>query len=148
MSYDMKSTFIIKAKKLTEDAVIPTRVHHTDVGWDLYSIEDVEIQSLESHVVHTGISLDLPIGSFAKIFDRSGNAAKKGFAVLGGVIDNGYTGEIKVIIHNISKNPVKIRKGDRIAQFVLFKQFYSEIQETDVILEKDRNDKGFGSSGD
>lgn len=148
MSHSIKSTYVIKVKKLTEDAIIPKKVYDTDAGWDLYSIEDVEIQPLESYVVHTGIALDLPLCTFAKIFDRSGNAAKKGFAVFGGVIDNGYTGEIKVIIYNISKNPVKIRKGDRIAQFVLFKRFYSEIHETDVILEKDRNDKGFGSSGD
>ena len=143
-----KLKYEIAVKKLSQSAILPTKAHVSDVGWDLYSDENAVIYPESSVVISTGIAVALPNTYFAKIFDRSGNAANRGFHILAGVIDTDYTGEIKVVVFNYTNQPVHIRQGQKIAQMVLLPNIYSEIKMVDELPETERNIKGFGSSGE
>src|SRR5690625_3896889 len=87
-------------KRLNDEAMIPTRAHPTDSGFDLYASEDVVIEPGETKVVPTGIAVKLPAGYEAQVRPRSGVTAKTKLRVQLGTIDNGYAGEIGVIVDN------------------------------------------------
>src|SRR5699024_5462229 len=92
-------------KRLTDDAILPTKAHPTDSGYDLYAAEDVIIEPGDTAIVKTGIAVELPPGYEAQIRPRSGVTAKTKLRVQVGTIDNGYKGEIGVIVDNI--HPLK-----------------------------------------
>lgn len=89
-------------KRLTEDAVIPTKAHVTDSGFDLVANEDVIIEPGETAVVPTGIAVQLPPGYEAQVRPRSGVTAKTKLRIQLGTIDNEFTGNIGVIVDNIA----------------------------------------------
>src|SRR5690625_7042344 len=90
-------------KRLNDDAILPTKAHPTDSGFDLYaSAEDVIIEPGETVVVPTGIAVELPKGFEAQVRPRSGITAKTKLRVQLGTIDQDYRGEIGVIVDNIS----------------------------------------------
>ncbi len=100
------------------------------------------------YLFSTGIKIQLPEKHFAMLRPRSGLANKNGIQVLGGLIDESYLGEWKVILYNTGEDFV-IYEGDRIAQFVVVKDDdYQcvEVNESDL-QETNRGEKGFGSSG-
>lgn len=90
-------------KRLSDDAIIPTKAHPSDSGYDLYAAEDVIIEPGETVIVKTGIAVELPSSYEAQIRPRSGVTAKTKLRVQLGTIDNGYTGEIGVIVDNIGQ---------------------------------------------
>lgn len=96
----------IKVKKLHKDAIIPKRAHASDSGFDIYALEDTVIEPGETVIVPTGIAVELPKGFEAQVRPRSGVTAKTKLRVQLGTIDNGYTGEIGVIVDNI-RAPIK-----------------------------------------
>lgn len=140
-------------KRLSDDAILPTKAHPTDSGYDLYANEDVIIEPGETKVIPTGIAVKLPAGYEAQVRPRSGVTSKSKLRVQLGTIDNGYTGEIGVIVDNIESRPNyfgkhKIRKGDRIAQLVVQPLPAVEAYEIEGDLEQtERGAGGFGSSG-
>jgi dUTP pyrophosphatase len=156
------SNFKLKVKLLNENAQIPKKAYPTDAGYDLCSCEEGIIQPKERAVVGTGISVNLqdlgdklpwPFALYARIAPRSGLAVKYGIDVLAGVVDAGYTGEIKVILYNTSNEPFEYKIGDRIAQLVteamipmaeVLTEGTNEVTET---LDSERGENGFGSSG-
>ena len=89
-------------KRLSDDAILPTKAHPTDSGFDLYASDDVIIEPGETVIVPTGIAVELPPGYEAQIRPRSGVTAKTKLRVQLGTIDNGYRGEIGVIVDNIA----------------------------------------------
>src|SRR5690625_5630144 len=91
-------------KRLTDSAVIPTKAHASDSGFDLAASADVIIEPGETKVVPTGIAVELPEGYEAQVRPRSGVTAKTKLRVQLGTIDNGFTGGIGVIVDNISGN--------------------------------------------
>lgn len=97
-----KQSVTIGFKRLTEDAVLPTKAHATDSGYDLVASEDVVVMPGETAVVKTGIAVELPAGYEATVRPRSGVTAKTKLRVQLGTIDNGYGGEIGVIVDNIA----------------------------------------------
>ena len=135
-----------------------TRAHKNDAGLDLASTEDVELKPGERKLVPTGVRVMLPPNLVGMVCPRSGNAIKHGLTVLNapGIIDSGYTGEVKVILINLSDEIQKISKGDRVAQLVLTSvatdaylnevraEWFSKIADTREVFE--RGEKGFGSS--
>ncbi len=147
MKHYPHSNYVLLVKKFTSTARLPEKAYSFDAGWDLFSDEDVTISPHSTYAVSTGIAVQLPDGFFGKIFDRSGNALKRGFQVLAGVIDNGYRGEVKIVLLNYTDHPITIKKGDKIAQLVLIKTYYSEIRECVELSPTERGHKGFGSSG-
>ena len=92
-------------KRLSDDAIIPTKAHPSDSGYDLFAAEDVIIEPGDTAVVKTGIAVELPAGYEAQIRPRSGVTAKTKLRVQLGTIDNSYQGELGVIVDNIA--PIK-----------------------------------------
>ena len=134
--------------KCYPDSFSPTRATSGSVGFDLYSHEHVVLSSSKMCVVATGIKATPPPGSYIRIAPRSG-LASKGILVNGGVIDPDYTGEIKVILHNLSNRHYIIAKGMKIAQMIIEKvEIPNLIQVVVIITESERGSRGFGSSGD
>ena len=135
-----------ETKLLYESAKAPTKGHLDDAGWDLYAFETISIPAGATVLVSTGIAIAIPKGYVALIWDRS-SMGVKGLHRHAGVIDSGYRGEVKVCLHNTTKEPYHIKRGDRIAQ-MLIQEAPNFIQH--VVHELDstnRGDGGFGSTG-
>lgn len=137
---------MLKVKRLSPDAVLPTVAHPgEDIGYDLYSAEEITLQGHGAAGVHTGISIEFspPAGGIVKT--RSG-MAKKRLMCNAGVIDAGYRGEIIVLMENLAEDPYTIRKGDKIAQLLEHPFLASQVVESEL-SDTARGEKGFGSSG-
>lgn len=142
----------LKFTKIHPDAIIPKYNYESDSGFDLHSVEEVVIPSLGRALVKTGIKLGIPYTTEIQIRPKSGLALKSGLTVLNtpGTVDEGYTGEIMVIVFNASNEQVKINKGMKIAQAVLCPVFPGRMVELHEVVEldgKERGDNGFGSTG-
>ena len=140
---------IVRFKKLTPDAVLPSYAHPGDAGMDLTSIEEVELPPGEIRLVKTGLAMALPTGTEAQVRPRSGLAAKHGVTVANtpGTIDEGYRGEICVILVNLGKAPFRVEKGMRIAQMVIAPVWRAGVAEVTELSDTERGTGGFGSSG-
>ncbi|MHC1685666.1 MAG: dUTP diphosphatase [Clostridiaceae bacterium] len=139
----------LKVKKIHEDAIIPNFAHPGDAGMDLFSVDKLVINPTESALVPTGICIELPEDTEAQVRPRSGLALKHSVTVLNspGTIDEGYRGEIKVILINHGKKPFIIEKGDKIAQMVVKPIYNIDILEVEALDESERGEGGFGSTG-
>jgi dUTP pyrophosphatase len=140
-------TLELKIKRLHKDATLPTKAHPGDAGWDLYADDVVGIDAWGALLVPTGVAVAIPYGWCGLIRDRSSVALKQSCVVKAGVIDHGYTGEVKVLLHNLSPRPQWFNKGDRIAQLLILPVPEVKLVEVDSFEETDRGDGGFGSSG-
>jgi dUTP pyrophosphatase len=149
---DYQPKMDIKYSRSNEDAVTPQYAYPTDSGFDLHSTEDVWIHPFDRKLVPTGLHVDIPDGYEVQVRSKSGLALKQGLMVLNspGTVDQGYTGEIKVIVFNTTNQKVKIDKWQKIAQAVVCPVVsgkWIKLIEVDNIEDKDRSDKGFGSTG-
>ena len=119
-------------QKLHPDAQKPVRAYRTDAGIDLKSLKEVLIPSFESRTIETGLSMKLPEDTCGMICSRSGLAAKDNLIVLNspGIIDESYTGELKVILYNLSRNDYIVKKNDKITQLVIVATQYYPIRMT------------------
>ncbi len=136
----------LKVKRLINTAVLPSKAYIGDLGWDLFSVEEVVIPPRQFKKIRTGIAIEFPDSIGALIKDRS-SLASKGIFTTGGVIDSGYRGEIIIILNNFTDEEFIVKKGEKIAQLLLFKNIEVELVEVDKIGKTARNNKGFGSSG-
>jgi dUTP pyrophosphatase len=139
----------IKIKRINESAIVPHYAHEGDAGLDLFSIEEKIINSGETVLIHTGIQIELPENTEAQVRPRSGLALKHSITVLNtpGTIDEGYRGEIGVILINHSKVNFKVEKGMKIAQMVIKPVLKVSVQEVSELSSTERADGGFGSTG-
>lgn len=137
----------LKIKKIHSDAKIPEYNSLDDAGMDLFSIEEYEIKPNQRIQVSTGIAMEIPIGHVGLIWDKSGLSHNHGLKTLGGVIDSGYRGEIKIGIINLSDEIYLLEKGHKIAQMIIQEKITPEILEVENLDQSDRGEKGFGSSG-
>jgi len=136
----------INFKKLYGGVYTPTKSNTTDAGYDLYSVNDVAIPKGYNALINTGIAIEIPKGYVGLIWDRS-SLGVKGIHRHAGVIDCGYTGEVKVCLHNTSAVTYDIKKGDRIAQLIIQEAPHYELNEVQELGETDRSVGGFGSTG-
>ncbi|MGP5147186.1 dUTP diphosphatase [Corynebacterium variabile] len=133
---------------VTDTDLTPRRAHTTDAGRDLCTATDCLIAPGERLTVSTGVRIALPASFYAQVQDRSGLAARSGITTLGGVIDAGYTGEVRVVLFNAGTEPVAFLRGDRIAQLVVHRLPDVTLTVTDGIgMDTDRGTAGFGSTG-
>lgn len=142
---------VLKYKKLNSDAVTPKYNYTSDSGFDLHSTEEIQLQPFQRVLVPTGLSFDIPEGFEIQVRTKSGLAIKQGLMVLNspGTVDQGYTGEVKVIILNVGDTQT-IEKGQKIAQAVLCPVVPGKnvvLEEIDEVSDKERGDNGFGSTG-
>lgn len=101
-------------------------------------------------MVPTGISLALPDGYVALVHPRSGLAARFGVSIVNapGTVDAGYRGELKVLLVNLDpREPVEIRRGDRVAQLVFQRFEQARFVEVETLPGSDRGAGGHGSTG-
>jgi dUTP pyrophosphatase len=140
----------VQVRRLDPELALPAYAHHDDAGADLVTAVDVEIAPGERVVVPTGLAIALPEGYAAFVHPRSGLAARSGIGMVNapGTIDAGYRGEIKVILinHDLSM-PVRLQRGDRIAQLVVQRVEQVDFVPVDTLPDSVRGEGGHGSTG-
>lgn len=136
-------------KKILNDAVIPKYAHEGDSGFDLFTAEEVTIPPGERAAIRTGLKFFLPRDLGMQIRPRSGNSLSGKYGdVLLGTVDNGYTGEVKIITANYSNKPIRVPKGTKLAQAVMERIINVSFAETTEDLPNtNRGENGFGSTG-
>ena len=120
-------------------------------GMDLRAdiAEAIELKSLERKFIPTGLHIQIPDGYEAQVRPRSGLALKYGITVLNtpGTVDGDFTGNVGVILINLSDTPFIITPGERIAQLVISPVVQAELVEVKELEETERGDGGFGHTG-
>jgi dUTP pyrophosphatase len=139
-------------RRLVPEAEMPERAHLGDAGYDLRSVERVDLAPGSRALVRTGISVAIPEGHAGLVLPRSGLAARHGISLVNtpGLIDSGYRGEIQVpLINHDRQETFLIEVGTRIAQLVLVRvasAFFAEVEFLESATDG-RGEGGFGSSG-
>lgn len=141
----------LKFKKVHEDAILPSRNHQYemtgDSGYDIYSVQSVCIPAGGSRIVDTGIEVaHITPGYWFKIQGRSGLGFKYGIQPHGGIVDNGYRGNLGTKLYNLSCIDYTVNKGDKIAQLVIYPLISADISWSEQKTQTNRGQKGFGSS--
>ena len=128
-------------------AVLPTKNHDSDTGMDVTCVEDFIIPANGSTVVDVGLKFAfIEPGYWVKVEGRSGLGFKHGLMPHPGIIDSGYRGSAGVKLYNLTDKDYEGKAGDRIAQFVVYAN-HDVIVTAGEVVESDRGEKGFGSSG-
>lgn len=138
----------MKMKIVLEKNAKVSRAHPTDAGLDLYS-RDTERRTIlpgGSATFDTGVHVELPKGTMGLIFSKSGLNVKWGLTSEG-IIDEDYTGSIKVKLYNHSRNRYEVKPGDKISQLIVVPIIIPELEFVDKLEDTERGDNGFGSSG-
>ncbi len=145
----MPELLIKRLNESDNDIPIPSYATEHAAGMDLRVNQNVEIAPGEILMAPTGIAIEIPEGYEGQVRPRSGLAAKHGITALNspGTIDADYRGEVKVILINHGKEPVRFERGARIAQLVISKYEKVEIAEADELAETARASGGFGHTG-
>jgi len=147
---DPTGSIRVLLRRIDAELPAPSYAHPGDAGADLVTAVDVDLMPGERTVVPTGVAIALPPGHAAFVHPRSGLAARAGLALVNapGTIDEGYRGEIKVIVVNLDpREPIRLRRGDRIAQLVVQPVVRAEFVDVDDLPESARAEGGFGSTG-
>lgn len=131
---------------LDPGAIMPTRAHELNVGFDLYSREDVTIYAGDSHTFDTGVHMAIPRGYSGDVEPKSGLMDKYDITT-DGTVDPGYTGSIKVKLFNNGRCAVSFAKKQKIAQLVIKAVITPELELTDRFEDTERGNGGFGSTG-
>lgn len=134
-------------KKLQPDAILPKYALPGDAAMDIYSYETRTFLPGERGAVATGIAFALPKDHVGLVWDKSGPPLKTGMHTLAGVVDEGYRGELKIVVINHGNQPVTIEKGQKIAQFLIQPITRPEIKEVLELDQTARGTGGFGSTG-
>ncbi len=140
----------ILIKRLDPGLPLPARAHPGDAGTDLFAAQDVELAPGQRAVIPTGVAIALPDGYAAFVHPRSGLAARHGITLVNapGTVDAGYRGEIRVTLLNTdTERPVRLQRGDRIAQLVVQRVAYPVFHEVETLPGSARGEDGFGSTG-
>ena len=137
---------------LDSDNKEPEYAYKTDSGFDLRSNVYAVLPPFGRALIPTGLYLDVPEKCEVQVRPKSGLAIKKGLSVVNtpGTVDQGYTGEIQVILINLSNETHTIEVGDKIAQAVLCPVVsgkYVDLVQINEVTNKDRGENGFGSTG-
>ena len=140
-----KFTSTVRIKKLIPEAKLPRRATAGSVGFDLHSTHGVTIAPNSTQVIHTGLAMQIPKPMYLRLASRSSFAAK-GINVQGGVIDNDFRGEIKILLHNSTSNPFVIHTNERIAQGIFEVCHTPCMMVVDSLPPTHRGHKGFGST--
>jgi dUTP pyrophosphatase len=143
-------TSTLPFRRLDPEATLPERAHPGDAGFDLRSVEDVEVGPGERAMVRTGLAVAIPEGHAGLVLPRSGLASRQGLTLANapGLIDAGYRGEVICAVVNLDRTtPVRIAKGDRIAQLVIVAVPDLEPGWVDELPPSTRGEGGFGSTG-
>jgi len=139
----------LRVKKLKPEATLPSYAREGDAGLDLFAVTQVVISPGRSALVPTGIAIELPPGTEAQVRPRSGLALKHSLTVLNtpGTVDEGYRGEVGVILINHGTSPFTVEPGMKIAQMVVSPRIQVAVEEVPELSDTQRGAGGFGSTG-
>lgn len=140
----------VRIRRLDAGLPLPVRAHRGDAGVDLHATVDTVIEPGRREVVGTGVAIALPLGTVGLVHPRSGLAAREGLSIVNapGTIDADYRGEIKVCLINLDpETPIRISRGDRIAQLLIQRVELVDFLEVDELDETVRGTGGYGSTG-
>jgi dUTP pyrophosphatase len=134
---------------LRPQAQLPCYAHPGDAGLDLFAAEPVTLAPGDIALVPTGLSIELPPGTEAQIRPRSGLAIKHGLTVLNtpGTVDEGYRGEVGVVLVNHGRESFTVTRGLKIAQMMVKPVLRVDVREAASLSETARGAGGFGSTG-
>jgi dUTP pyrophosphatase len=139
----------VRVRRLREHAVLPVAAYPGDAGRDLRAAERVVVPGRGRAPVCCGVAIELPPGHCGLVLPRSGLAERHGVTVLNapGLVDEGFRGELRVILHNTDPAPFVVEPGMRIAQLVVVRVAEVELDEAEELAASPRGARGFGSSG-
>ena len=142
----------LKVHPLHPQAILPSYAHPDDSGLDLCAIAPATIAPGESCLIPTGLSIELPPNTEAQIRPRSGLALRHQITVLNtpGTIDEGYRGEIAIILINHGRHPFTVEPGMKIAQMIIapvLRVAVEAVGTADALTSTARGQGGFGSTG-
>ncbi|MCA2981724.1 MAG: dUTP diphosphatase [Myxococcaceae bacterium] len=143
----------VKVRRVRDNRDLPLPSYQTELsaGLDLHADLEapVTLEPLQRALVPTGLALELPAGFEGQVRPRSGLAVKLGLTCLNapGTIDADYRGEVKVLLVNLSNQPVTLERGDRVAQLVVAPVSRATLVEVEVLSDTERGSGGFGSTG-
>jgi dUTP pyrophosphatase len=137
-------------RRLDPEAKLPAPAHPGDAGLDLASTIEIEVPAGERAMIPTGVAVAIPEGHAGLVLPRSGLASRHGLTLANapGLIDSGYRGEVTCAVVNLNRSvPVRIRRGDRIAQLVIVPIPAVAPEWADELPPSERGAGGFGSTG-
>lgn len=133
------------------DLPLPSYATEGAAGMDLFAAveEPITLSSGERRLIPTGLRLAIPEGFEGQVRARSGNALRRGLAMVNapGTIDSDYRGEIGVILINLGQEPQTIERGERIAQLVIAPIVRAMLEQVDSLEDTPRGAGGFGHTG-
>lgn len=124
----------------------PAQESETAAGFDLRTTTDISLYPGITRVIPTGFAWEIPLGHVGLIRDRS-SVAKTGLAVVAGVVDSDYRGEVGVVMTNLGNDMCKLEAGSRIAQMIIVPHLLGETYEVDELTHTERGENGYGSTG-
>lgn len=132
--------------KLDRGAYMPIRAHETDAGLDIRAKEMQYVPAKESAIFHTGVHVQIPQGCAGILVSKSGLNVNHDITSTG-LIDEGYTGEIIVKLHNHGGYDYRVDAGDKISQLVIIPVLYESLELVNDFEGLARGNDGFGSTG-
>lgn len=138
----------MRIQKLHKHAVIPSQATDGSAGLDLSSIKDILVIPGQAVTIPTGIAVEIPRGWAGLLTLRSSFGFRLDAMCHIGIIDEDYRGEIKVRLFNFGDNGIHIKKGDRFAQLTVVPRYQGAIIVADELIETERGEGGFGSTGE
>jgi dUTP pyrophosphatase len=141
---------IVRIRRLSPDIPLPDYQTPGSAAFDLAASTNITIAAGEVALVATGLVIEVPTGMFLGIFARSSTPLKRGLMVANGVgvVDSDYCGpedEIKIPVINVTRAPVAVKRGDRLAQGILLPAPRIEWEEVGELRHDSRG--GFGATG-
>ncbi|KAG0496214.1 hypothetical protein HPP92_000905 [Vanilla planifolia] len=137
----------LKVKKLSANAVLPSRASSLAAGYDISSAAEAKVTARGKALIPTDLSIAIPEGTYARLAPRSGLAWKHSIDVGAGVIDADYRGPLGVVLFNHSDVDFEVKAGDRIAQLIIERIMTPVVLEVDDLEATKRGSGGFGSTG-
>lgn len=143
----------VKLQVLPHGEGLPLPAYQTDgaAGMDLFAALDADLvlESLDRAAVPTGIAVQIPPGYEGQVRARSGRALREGLAMVNapGTVDSDYRGELRVIVVNLGRAPITLRRGERVAQLVFCPVARATLDVVTSLAESARGGGGFGSTG-
>ena len=132
--------------KLDSGAFMPEYAHEQDAGMDLRSPVDAVVLPHDSAVIDTGVHVEIPKGAVGMLKSKSGLNVNHDLTSEG-VIDEGFTGSIRVKLYNHGGARYHVKAGDKISQLVILPVLHPALELVDALDETERGDNGFGSTG-
>jgi dUTP pyrophosphatase len=145
---------VLKVKLLSDSAKLPTLAHPgEDLGYDLYTDRSGILPAKGMLVLTTGVAAEYTLTSepelrFGFLVKIRSSLGMRGVVILGGVIDAGYRGEVKLMLGSFADEDIPFHAGDKIANLIPIPVVAtSNIQIASDLSLSLRGEKWNGSSG-